>query len=172
MSTDKTAEAKMTETTRRGFLAGLAGIFVLAQVPGSIHALPDGETIRSWKPYDVKAPDGWTYEWARSSLLGEPDPANITKRLEHGWTFVEPSAHPEVAAVAQMTAERAMEVGGLILMQKPTVEVEAVKRMQFELAQAMLPAHFSDYSPLDVDSDPDWADRQRQSFVETPKGDV
>jgi hypothetical protein len=119
----------MTDTTRRGFLAGLGGLFVLAQVP-KMEFVGVGEVRPVWQPYDVNAPDGWTYEWARCSLMGEPDPENIEKRIANGWEFVSPDTHPEIAAVAKMTADQALDVGGLILMQKPTVEVEKARAAQ------------------------------------------
>ncbi len=108
------------QTTRRGFLAGLLGLTVVAalpKVPGSAPALP--EAIDPWA---ITAPSGTTYQWVRTALLGEPDPANLHKRLDNGWDFVLPEAHPGAPV---STVEHAIEASGLVLMQKSTAEVQA-----------------------------------------------
>ncbi len=106
------------ETSRRGFLQGLLGLTVVAalpKVPGAL-ALP-----QSIDPWGISAPAGLTYQWVRTALLGAPDPENLQKRLDNGWIFVVPEVHP---GAPLSTVENAVAFGGLILMQKPTVEVE------------------------------------------------
>jgi hypothetical protein len=44
-------------------------------------------------PEDI-IPDGWAYQWKRFSTLGQEDPANISKALRAGWSFVDPADHP------------------------------------------------------------------------------
>lgn len=108
------------EPTRRGFLAGLLGLTVVAvlpKVPGLAPVLPD-----PIDPFDIQAPTGTTYQWVRCALLGEPDPANVTARVENGWTFVTPATHPGAPTA---TLGASIEACGLVLMQRPTVEVEA-----------------------------------------------
>jgi hypothetical protein len=110
----------MVELTRRGFLAGLfATAVIVANVPkASLLA----DVIEPIDPWGIKAPPGWTYQWVRSALLGEPDPENVQKRLDNGWTFVLPAAHPGAPV---STVQKAIETSGLILMQKTTAAVDA-----------------------------------------------
>lgn len=107
------------ESTRRGFLKGLLGLTVVAIVP-----LPgDGVgQVPAVDPYAIKAPEGTTYQWVRTALFGEPDPENVRLRLTNGWTFVAPDAH---AGAPTSKLGDAVERGGLVLMQKPTVDVQA-----------------------------------------------
>ncbi len=113
----------MTDVTRRGFLALFGAAAVVAVMPSGdpIGPLLEPATCPI-DPWAIRAPDGWTYQWVRTAVMGEPDPENVRKRLDNGWRFVKPEAHPG-APVA--TVERAIAMLGLILMERPTVEVEA-----------------------------------------------
>lgn len=108
------------EPTRRGFLQGLLGLTVVAIVPGmkETAAEPIAKLI---DPYAIKAPEGITYQWCRTSLLGEPDPENIRLRLTNGWKFVAPNIH--TGAPTSKLGD-AVEHGGLVLMEKSTDKVQ------------------------------------------------
>ena len=111
------------DLTRRSFLRGLAGTVVIAALP-PIPATPVTDPLLASAvapAADLTPPPGITYNWVRTSLLGEPDIENMEDRIANGWTFVLPSAHPEMP-VADATI--AFERRGLILMQCPTVECE------------------------------------------------
>ena len=110
----------MVELTRRGFLAGLfATAVIVANVPkASLLA----DVVEPIDPWGIKAPPGWTYQWVRSALLGEPDPENVQKRLDNGWTFVLPATHPGAPV---STIQKAIETSGLILMEKSNEAIEA-----------------------------------------------
>ena len=119
------------EPTRRGFLAGLLGLTVVAalpKLPGAAPVLP--EAIDPWA---ITPPDGTTYQWVRSALLGVPDPDNIEQRLSNGWAFVLPDTHP---GAPTSTVERAIEASGLILMQKPTAAVQKSLAAALEAQEA------------------------------------
>lgn len=116
------------ETTRRGFLAGLLGLTVVAVLPKVPGLAP--EPI---DPFSITAPSGTTYQWVRTALLGEPDPANVAARVENGWTFVAPTLHPGAPTA---TLGNAIESSGLVLMQRPTAEVEAQLLKEREQAEA------------------------------------
>ncbi len=120
------------ETTRRHFLKGFAGCLVVAHMPIAFAA--DAERLRASTVLPtVQAPDGVTYQWIRTSLLGEPDVANLEWRLSKGWTFVSPKAHPSLIS----DIDDAIEHGGLVLMQKPSAEV--AKSRMAERIDAMRP---------------------------------
>lgn len=110
------------EPTRRGFLAGLLGLTVVAVLPKVPGTAP--EAIDPWA---IQPPPGTTYQWVRTALLGEPDPANVQLRLDNGWQFVGPETHPGAPV---STVEHAIESSGLILMQKPTAEVQAALKAE------------------------------------------
>jgi hypothetical protein len=107
------------QPTRRGFLSALLGFSVVAVLPKM--AL-DAVAAPSIDPFKIVAPDGTTYQWVRTALLGVPDPENLQARLDNGWTFVAPAEHP---GAPSSTLGHAIEETGLILMQKPTAEVVA-----------------------------------------------
>lgn len=96
---------------------GLTVVAVLPEMPGMAPVLP-----KALDPFAIKPPAGLTYQWVRTALLGEPDPANVAARVENGWTFVAPSIHPDAPTA---TLDISIENGGLVLMQKPTSEVMA-----------------------------------------------
>lgn len=110
----------MVDLTRRSFLKGLAGTAVIVALPKIITPLlPAAPAEAVPPPQPVLPPDGITYNWVRTSLLGEPDIENMEARIANGWTFVKPSAHPELPVE---DAAVAFERQGLILMQRPTVD--------------------------------------------------
>jgi hypothetical protein len=115
--------------TRRGFLKGLAGTAVIVATP--LKLPPAAEPMPP--PVDVlgsaKAPDGLTYQWVRTHLLGEPDIENVEARINNGWSFVAPKEQPHLPTE---DAVLAIEQGGLILMQKATELVEAEKVAAYE----------------------------------------
>ena len=115
------------DSTRRGFLAGLLGAAVIAVVPKA--ALIAEPAVQPIDPFSITAPPGTTYQWVRCALLGEPDPENVELRLKNGWTFVAPAAHPGAPV---STAEKAIAACGLILMQRPTAEVQAQLAAEYE----------------------------------------
>lgn len=110
------------DLTRRGFLKGLAGVAVIAVLPRAAYTPAPSVAAAVVPATEAVPPPGITYNWVRTSLLGEPDMENLEGRINNGWTFVRPSAHPEMQTE---DAAIAFEHGGLILMQCSTAEVEA-----------------------------------------------
>lgn len=116
------------DLTRRNFLKGLAGTAVIVAMPLPVlpsqpAPQPPIEVLNSAKP-----PEGFTYQWVRTHLMGEPDIQNVEDRIQNGWTFVLPKEQPHLP---KEDAALAIENGGLILMQKPTADVEAEKRAAY-----------------------------------------
>ncbi len=128
----------MPQTTRRGFLAGLFGTAVIVALPKATPA--PAPAVEAIDPWAITAPPGTTYQWVRTALLGDPDPANVQARLDNGWKFVTPSTHPGAPV---STVEHAIETQGLILMGKPTVEVEKFAASEKAARQTTLPEMLS-----------------------------
>jgi hypothetical protein len=114
------------ELSRRGFLAGLLGTAVIAVIPKAADVVMPAEPFDPWA---VKAPDGTTYQWVRTALLGEADPANVQARLDNGWQFVAPTTYPSAPTT---TLGNAIETHGLVLMEKPTAAVRAQIAEEYE----------------------------------------
>ncbi len=106
------------ELSRRGFLGALLGTVVVAVIPKPLQAIVEVAEI---DPFDIVAPNGTTYQWITSHVMGHPCPENIEGFLARQWTFVDPRAHP---GAPTSTLHRAIDAGGLLLVQLPTVIVE------------------------------------------------
>lgn len=126
----------MIETTRRGFLAGLLGTSVIAVLPIPTQQVFGAGVTPLDDPFSqILPPDGTTYQWITSAVMGQPCPENVEGFLSRGWKFVLPSAHPGAPTAS---AENAIATCGLILMQKPTVEQEKTRQAEREAAAEML----------------------------------
>jgi hypothetical protein len=74
-------------------------------------------------PFELpfKPPDGMTYNWKRVFITGdEPDFQNIIDMLAYGWKPVPMKRH---AKHYPKTQSYWIEVGGLVLMEKPTKDI-------------------------------------------------
>jgi len=93
-----------------------------------------------WQPPEV-LPDpmphpGWVFRWIRTSLLGTPDPMNVSAKTREGWVPVRAEDHPELALHADESSKfkGCIEVGGLLLCKAP--EEMAKQRDEFYAKQA------------------------------------
>jgi len=126
------------DLTRRSFLRGLAGVAVIAVLPKVPFAPASPAIAEAVAPTaTLTPPPGITYNWVRTALMGEPDMANLEDRLNNGWTFVRPSAHPEMPVE---NAAIAFERHGLILMQCPTIECALRRTFEQFVSKDKLPA--------------------------------
>tara|TARA_R110000772_G_scaffold34106_1_gene82946 strand:- start:2250 stop:2705 length:456 start_codon:yes stop_codon:yes gene_type:complete len=84
------------------------------------------ERPKQWAPAsalpNIKQQDGWSYRWIRTSMGGQADATNVSKRMREGWEPVKLSEHPELQLYTDPTVSRfqdSVEVGGLILCKTP-----------------------------------------------------
>lgn len=83
---------------------------------------------KQWAPAsalpDIKKVPGWDYHWVRSSMVGQADPTNVSKKMREGWEPVKASEHPELQLFADQNPSSkypdSVEVGGLILCKMPS----------------------------------------------------
>lgn len=61
--------------------------------------------------------DGWVFRWVATHVLGQADPANVSKRLREGWEPCKSEDHPEMALLSNSKGN--IEVGGLMLCKMP-----------------------------------------------------
>jgi len=96
-------------------------------IRGHIGNLDEGTDDFYIAPESV--PDGWTYEWKRSTVMGQEDPAYQVQLARTGWTPVPASRHPEM--VPSDYKRDTIDRKGMILMERPreiTDEVRAIDR--------------------------------------------
>ena len=64
-----------------------------------------------------RAPDGWTYEWKRHTILNQEDPAYRSQLERTGWEPVPAGRHKDMMAAGYKGGT--IERKGMILMQRP-----------------------------------------------------
>lgn len=80
-----------------------------------------------------KAPDGWTYEWKRELTLNQEDPAYQVELAQNGWEAVATERHPEF--MPRSGEHPIIRRKGMILMERPTAIVEAVRARDLRTAK-------------------------------------
>lgn len=60
---------------------------------------------------------GWDYRWIATAVLGQADPAHVSKRMREGWEPVKAEAHPELMLTGDKNGN--VEIGGLMLCKRP-----------------------------------------------------
>ncbi len=130
----------MIQTSRRGFLAGLLGTSVIAVLPIPTQQVFGAGVTALDDPFgQILPPDGTTYQWITSAVMGQPCPENVEGFLSRGWKFVAPSSHPGAPTAS---AENAIATMGLILVEKPTIEQEKTRQAERDHNREMT-AYFS-----------------------------
>ena len=99
----------------------MADIAADERTPREADSREADEREKSWEPPQVlpdPAPqDGGVFRWIRTSIMGNQDNVNASKRFREGWEPVRAEDHPEM----MMTSDRGsdytgnIEVGGLLL---------------------------------------------------------
>jgi hypothetical protein len=84
-----------------------------------------------------KAPDGWTYEWKRKTVMGQEDHAYQTALARTGWEPVVASRHPEMMPI---NAQGAIERKGMVLMERPQIVTDQVKDADYRRARGQIRA--------------------------------
>ena len=87
----------------------------------------------SWSPPtvlpDPDPQEGWVFRWVRTSLIGQEDNTNVSKKLRSGWEPVKAADHPEMMIQSDLDSrfggEGNIEVGGLLLCKMPTEKLKA-----------------------------------------------
>tara|TARA_R100000935_G_scaffold1689_1_gene5182 strand:- start:859 stop:1335 length:477 start_codon:yes stop_codon:yes gene_type:complete len=85
---------------------------------------------KPWQPPSLldapTPPQGYVYRWIRESMIGQSDPANMSKRIREGWEPVRAEDHPDFEAPTVDDGKHAgvIGVGGLILAKIPKETVD------------------------------------------------
>lgn len=94
---------------------------------------PELQGIERDKYYAPEPPDGWSYEWKLKSVLNQDDLDRIRQNEAAGWEPVPLSRHPEL--MPRGWKGETVEVGGLVLMERPKVFTDEAKEEERRLAR-------------------------------------
>ena len=91
--------------------------------------------------------DGIEYRWIRTSTLGNSDNTNVSSRFREGWTPVRKEDHPNLQVVSDIDSRFTdnIEVGGLLLCQNSTENVQARRDAQLQQAENQMDAVDNSY---------------------------
>jgi hypothetical protein len=73
-------------------------------------------------------PDGWSYEWKRETVLGQPDPSYQVALAHRGWEPVPASRHPELVPPGWTGAHIPRK--GCLLMERPKEITDEVRAQE------------------------------------------
>ena len=99
----------------------MADIAADERTPREAESREADERTKSWEPPQVlpdPAPqDGWVFRWIRTSIMGNQDNVNVSKRFREGWEPVRAEDHPEMMMASDRGSDYVgnIEVGGLLL---------------------------------------------------------
>ena len=91
--------------------------------------------------------DGIEYRWIRTATLGNRDNTNVSSRFREGWTPVRKEDHPNLHIVSDIDSrfQDNIEVGGLLLCQNSTENVQARREAQLQQAKNQMQAVDNSY---------------------------
>jgi len=91
--------------------------------------------------------NGIEYRWIRTSTLGQSDNTNVSSKFREGWTPVRKEDHPNLQVVSDIDSRFTdnIEVGGLLLCQNDTENVQARRDAQLRQAENQMDAVDNSY---------------------------
>jgi len=101
---------------------------------------------KPWQPPSLldapPPPQGYVYRWIRESMIGQNDPANMSKRIREGWEPVRAEEHPEFEAPTVEDGRHigVIGVGGLILAKMPIETVNQRRAYYKQMAADQMQA--------------------------------
>jgi hypothetical protein len=104
-----------------------------AQIRGHLGGDMDDGTDEFAAP---RAPDGWTYEWKRRTIMGAEDPAYLTHLARVGWEPVATARHPEM--MPHNATNPIIERKGMVLMQRPEVITQEAREIELRRARGQV----------------------------------
>ena len=103
-------------------------------VPSSILPVPDPQ-------------DGWVFRWIRTSIMGQSDNPNVSKKFRDGWVPVKVEDHPELKTLSDINSQFKgnIEQGGLLLCKAPKEKMDARNAHCQEIAKQQMESVDSNY---------------------------
>lgn len=100
------------------------------------------ERKKEWTPpQTLPTPDdrdGWHFRWIRTSMVGTPDPTNVSAKFREGWEPCKATDHPELALQSDPASrfKGNIEIGGLMLCRIPAEFMQQRKSYYANLTEA------------------------------------
>ena len=116
------------------------------RTPRSAESRDTKSRRKPWQPPSLldapPPPQGYVYRWIRESMIGQNDPANMSKRVREGWEPVRAEDHPDFEAPSIEDGKHAgvIGVGGLILAKIPKETVEERRAYYQNLSDSQIQA--------------------------------
>ena len=111
----------------------------------------DSKRKVSWqRPSMLPTPEpreGIEYRWIRTATLGQSDNTNVSSKFREGWTPVPKEDHPNLQVVSDIDSRFTdnIEVGGLLLCQNSTENMQARRDAQNAQAASQMQAVDNSY---------------------------
>jgi hypothetical protein len=100
---------------------------IMGHLEGALDEGPDELSLDG-----IAVPDGWSYEWKRSTVYGKSDPSYDSRLARTGWETVPADRHP---AMMPKGHRGPIEREGLILMERPKAITDRVKQIMYRRAR-------------------------------------
>ena len=104
------------------------------------------QRTKAWQPPQLlpepTPQEGWKFFWVRVSLMGTPDPMNLSAKMREGWEPVKAVDHPELQLQADPNSrfKDGIEIGGLLLCKAPVEMVNERNAYYAKQNQAQMDA--------------------------------
>lgn len=112
-----------------------------------------------------KVPGDKVYRWVMESVLGVPDPENITNRLANGWGYVPADRHPEIPLLDP--SSNVIRRGGQVLMERDRTmheeDMEMIRRENEDILRS------TQWTGMDGDSTMPRVDHS-ETAIQTTRG--
>ena len=117
------------------------------RTPREIESREASQRIQSWEnPSNLPNPEpqeGWVFRYIRTSLLGNADNPNVSRKLREGWQPCRLEDHPELQIHmmdhnSEWSKKGNVEIGGQLLCKMPLEKAKARDEYFAELAQSQM----------------------------------
>jgi len=105
----------------------------------------------SWIPSSILPTpdprDGWVFRWIRTSVMGQSDNPNVSKKFRDGWIPVKSEDHPELKTLSDIDSQFVgnIEQGGLLLCKAPAEKMALRTKHYQEVAKQQMESVDSNY---------------------------
>ena len=121
------------------------------RIPREMQTREKTERKKSWtRPSALPTPeprDGLHYRWIRTSMLGQTDNPNVSRRFREGYQPVKAADHPEMQLLSDVDSRFPdnIEVGGLMLCAIDKDIAEDRSEQQLESSRQQMDAVHNNY---------------------------